>query len=103
MLFNDTEDVAGIQAAYHQVSNRLAGTPGLQGNELLHSVLEPTGFVVVSTWRSMEAFQAWEQGAGHREETAPLRPFRDLRRGNPFGIYEVTAAYHNAATPWVSR
>ncbi|WP_020673782.1 antibiotic biosynthesis monooxygenase family protein [Amycolatopsis nigrescens] len=93
LIFNATEDVAGIEAAYHEVSKELAGVPGLLGNELLRSVQDPNGFVVLSSWESMAAFQEWEQGADHRRTTTPLRPFRDTSSGRPFGVYQVTAAY----------
>lgn len=98
LIFNQTEDAAGIEAAYHEVSRELAPVPGLLGNELLRSAHDPTGFVVVSSWQSMELFERWEQGAGHQDTTAPLRPFRDTRMSMPFGIYQVAAAYQGRAT-----
>ena len=82
-----------VDDAYHQVSTKLVGVPGMLGNELLHSLPDPTGFLVVSRWASIEAFTQWEQGPAHLDTTAPLRPFRDPRMTTPFGIYRVTAAY----------
>ncbi|KNB50325.1 antibiotic biosynthesis monooxygenase family protein [Streptomyces caatingaensis] len=93
MLHHVTDDVPGIESAYHEASSRLAGVPGLLGNELLRSVHDPRGFVVVSSWRDVAAFRAWERGAAHRDQTAPLRPYRDLSLERPFGVYRVTAAY----------
>ncbi|EPD95898.1 MULTISPECIES: antibiotic biosynthesis monooxygenase family protein [Streptomyces] len=89
----DDEELAAVRAAYHRVSARMAKVPGMLGNELLRSPADPTALVVVSRWRDMAAFRAWEQGAGHKDDTAPLRPYRDSRLDVPFGIYEVDAEY----------
>jgi heme oxygenase (mycobilin-producing) len=87
------EDSGAVERAYHEISEALAGTPGLLGNELMSSALEPGRFIVMSEWESPEAFKIWEEGAGHRGTTAPLRPYQDRTRGPAFGIYEVVAAY----------
>jgi heme-degrading monooxygenase HmoA len=88
------EDSPGAVAqAYHSVSQTLAGTPGLLGNQLLREVDGDGSFVVLSSWASLAAFKEWESGTGHRGATAPLRPYQDQRRGKPFGVYEVVAAY----------
>jgi len=90
---HDEEQLAQVRAAYHRVSERLAGVPGMLGNELLRSPADPTALAVMSRWESLSAFQIWEAGAEHRDDTAPLRPFRDTRTPTPFAIYEVDAAY----------
>ncbi|MBT2470711.1 antibiotic biosynthesis monooxygenase [Streptomyces sp. ISL-66] len=90
---HDEEQLAAVRDAYHLVSKRLAVVPGMLGNELLRSPADPTALVVVSRWESMAAFRTWEEGAEHREDTAPLRPFRDTRTSAPFALYEVDAAY----------
>jgi heme-degrading monooxygenase HmoA len=83
-----------VTAAYHQISQALAGTPGLLGNRLLRSLVgQPDRFVVMSEWRDAEAFQAWEAGASHRATTSPLRPFQDTSRAASFDVYELVAAY----------
>jgi heme-degrading monooxygenase HmoA len=83
-----------VRDAYHEASQALRGTPGLIGNELLHDITEAGTYVVLSEWASVEAFQAWEQGPRHRNETSPLRPFQDRRgRARHFGVYEVAASY----------
>ncbi|GHD93808.1 antibiotic biosynthesis monooxygenase family protein [Streptomyces naganishii] len=89
----DEGQLAAVRAAYHEVSERLAEVPGMLGNELLRSPLDPTALAVMSRWESLEAFRAWEAGAEHREDTAPLRPYRDTRTAVPFAVYEVDAAY----------
>lgn len=87
-------DRDGVEKAYHRISTALADVPGLLGNELLREVGgEEAGYLVMSEWESVSAFQRWEQGAGHRETTAPLRPYQDSRRGRPFALYEVRAEY----------
>ncbi|GAB2721594.1 antibiotic biosynthesis monooxygenase family protein [Kitasatospora kifunensis] len=92
-LARDEAELAAVQAAYHQVSRRLAAVPGMLGNELLRQTHDPSSLVVVSRWASRAAFEAWEAGAEHRDDTAPLRPYRDDRAGTPFAIYQVDAAY----------
>ncbi|MEV4173366.1 antibiotic biosynthesis monooxygenase [Nonomuraea sp. NPDC049709] len=82
-----------IEDAYHEISRRLADTPGLLKNELLRSALDSTGFAVLSEWESMADFKAWEEGAAHRNATSPLRPFQDRSGDRHYGIYEVVAAY----------
>ena len=89
----DEEQLAALRAAYHRVSERMAGVPGLLGNELLRSPADPTALAVMSRWESMAAFLKWEQGTDHRQDTAPLRPYRDTRTPAPFAVYEVDAAY----------
>lgn len=86
-------DPDAVSAAYHRISEALRGTPGLLGNELLRSTLDDGAYLVMSAWESREAFERWERGPGHRDSTAPLRPFQDSSRGRPFGIYEVVATY----------
>ncbi|GHH72134.1 antibiotic biosynthesis monooxygenase [Streptosporangium violaceochromogenes] len=93
-----TATVTGVEAvedAYHRISRSLTGTPGLLSNELLRSAHDPAGFVVMSEWRDLDAFRAWEEGESHRSATAPLRPMQDHSRGVPFGVYTVQAAYEN--------
>ncbi|MGH3645683.1 MAG: antibiotic biosynthesis monooxygenase family protein [Micromonosporaceae bacterium] len=86
-----------VDRAYHRISESLAGTPGLLGNELMRSLTGTEAgsdaYIVMSEWESMAAFRAWEEGPNHRGTTAPLRPYQDSRRGSPFGLYEVIANY----------
>jgi heme-degrading monooxygenase HmoA len=89
----DEEELKAVRVAYDLVSERMAGVPGLLGNELLQSETDPTALVVASRWADLAAFQAWERGAGHRESTEPLRPYRDRRLAVPFGVYQVVSAY----------
>jgi heme-degrading monooxygenase HmoA len=93
VFYKTAEDPAAVHSAYHEVSKRMQGVPGLIGNELLGSVLDSTGFVVLSRWTDVRAFRAWEQGVEHNDTTAPLRPYRDPRSNATFGIYQVLADY----------
>lgn len=93
LLYHTGDDRDAIEAAYHEASNHLAGVPGMLGNELLASMSDPQGFVVVSSWRDVASFQEWEGGTEHKQQTAPLRPFRDHRMARPFDIYRVAASY----------
>ncbi|MFD9004821.1 antibiotic biosynthesis monooxygenase family protein [Streptomyces sp. NPDC059582] len=93
VLYHLSDDPDAVLAAYHEASRRMAGTPGLLANQLMTGVGEPQSFVVVSRWSHWEAFAAWEAGAGHKEQTAPLRPFRDTGRERPFEIYRELAGY----------
>ncbi|GAA1262200.1 antibiotic biosynthesis monooxygenase [Kitasatospora nipponensis] len=87
------EEVAAVRAAYQEVSERLSKVPGMLGNELLRRSHDPSSLVVVSRWASLAAFEQWEAGAEHRDDTAALRPYRDHRVGNPFAIYTVEDAF----------
>jgi heme-degrading monooxygenase HmoA len=42
---------------------------------------------------SMAAFLEWERSPGHKDQTEPLRKYRDYTRPRPFEIYEVAACY----------
>jgi heme-degrading monooxygenase HmoA len=95
MIFASAPDAdpEAVAEAYHRISAELAGTPGLLGNELMRSVFQPNGYVVMSEWESLDAFREWENGPNHRDTTSPLRAYQDGRPAGPFGIYEVAASY----------
>ncbi len=84
-----------IRTVYDQISQRLAGTPGLLRNELLQDIDSCGDFVIMSEWSSLEAFRTWDSGPGHTSATAPLRPYHSPDRGygRAFGIYQVAAEY----------
>jgi heme-degrading monooxygenase HmoA len=93
LVYYATQDSTSIEKSYHQVSRELAGVPGLCGNELLHSVHDPTRFIVLSRWSELAAFQQWESGSSHRNGAAPMRRFEDTRLDRPFGLYRVEAEH----------
>jgi heme-degrading monooxygenase HmoA len=93
LVYYATQDSTSIEEGYHKVSRELAGVPGLCGNELLHSVHDPTRFIVLSRWSELAAFQQWESGSSHRNGAAPMRRFEDTRLDRPFGLYRVEAEH----------
>jgi heme-degrading monooxygenase HmoA len=93
LVYHAADDRAGVEEAYHRVSNRMASVPGMLGNELLRSVNDPLGFVVASRWKDLQAFLDWEKGPQHRADTAPLRAYRDTRMAVPYAVYAVSASY----------
>jgi heme oxygenase (mycobilin-producing) len=97
VLYHVCDDREEIVSAYHESSRRMAGTPGLLENKLLTAMDDPRSFVVVSVWQDWAAFAAWESGAPHKNQTAPLRPFRELTRKRPFEIYNEVARYAAAS------
>ncbi|MFG3255667.1 antibiotic biosynthesis monooxygenase family protein [Streptomyces sp. NPDC048172] len=86
---HDDQQLQAVREAYRVLSKRMAEVPGLLGSELLRSPDDPTSVIFMSRWTDLEAFRSWERSPGHREDTAPLRPYRDLRYAVPFGVYEV--------------
>ena len=82
-----------VPVAYHQISQRLAGTPGLLNSELLEEVTGSGEYIIMSEWSSMDAFRVWENGPEHRHTTAPLRPYHSRGPEAAFGIYKVAAEY----------
>ncbi|HEY9373877.1 antibiotic biosynthesis monooxygenase [Streptomyces sp.] len=86
-------EVPEVEKAYHRISEDLAGTPGLLGNELLREITDEGAYAVLSEWESMAAFRDWEAGSAHRGTTSPLRPYQDAERGSPFALFEVAASY----------
>jgi heme oxygenase (mycobilin-producing) len=84
---------ATLEKAYREISEELAGTAGLIGNELLHSLTDPGVFVVLSEWQSMAAFTSWDKGPDHKGQTSPLRPYQDQTREKPWEIFTVIDSY----------
>ncbi|SDL64848.1 Antibiotic biosynthesis monooxygenase [Lentzea albidocapillata subsp. violacea] len=93
VLHHLCDDENAIGVAYVESSRRMAGTPGLLGNHLMRLLGDERGFAVVSRWADWESFSRWEGSTGHKDQTAPLRPYRDLSRARPFEIYRVVAAH----------
>ncbi|MEV4113921.1 antibiotic biosynthesis monooxygenase family protein [Nonomuraea sp. NPDC049695] len=79
-----------IATAFHTISTKLRGTPGLLRSELWQDVGERRSFVVSSEWTSREDFDAWEQGPDHKATTQPLRPYHE---SGGFQLVEVVAVH----------
>jgi heme-degrading monooxygenase HmoA len=93
LYVRDPRDAPGsVEAAYHEVSLALHGTPGLLGNELLRAVGRDGSFAVLSEWADLTSFLAWQQGPDHRT-TSALRPLQDDSTGSTFAVYQVAATY----------
>jgi heme-degrading monooxygenase HmoA len=88
-IVEPADDPGAVERAYHTISSKLVGTPGLLGNQLLRQANDPTRYVVVSEWRSMADYAAWE--ADHQVTTSPLRPYQDPNQRAV--IYEEVEAY----------
>ena len=84
---------AAVHEAYHAISRRLSGTPGMVGNTLLEKADGSGGFVVVSVWENLAAFQHWAAGPEHPDVTAPLRAYHDRSMPTSFGVYRIAAEY----------
>jgi heme oxygenase (mycobilin-producing) len=69
------QDQPEFEAAFAQVRQAVAGTPGHLADELLHSKTDPTAYVLLSHWESRERFLAWEDAPIHRQLTTPMRPY----------------------------
>ncbi|HKT03940.1 MAG TPA: antibiotic biosynthesis monooxygenase [Rugosimonospora sp.] len=82
-------DEATIRAAHRQIETSVCGTPGLVKAELHRSLSAPDEYLVISEWSDVAAFREWEVTAVHRVQTAPLRPYLDRRRSQPYGFYEI--------------
>ncbi|WP_033324676.1 antibiotic biosynthesis monooxygenase family protein [Streptomyces yerevanensis] len=93
VLYHLSDRGEDVLAAYHEASRRMVGTPGLLGNQFMNELGRPDSYVVVSHWDSWTSFETWERGAEHKDQTAPLREFRDTERDRPFEIYQVLASY----------
>lgn len=93
VLYHLSDRGEDVLEAYHEASRRMSGTPGLLGNRLMNELGRSDSYVVVSHWDCWESFEAWEGGADHKDQTAPLREFRDTERARPFEIYKVLASY----------
>jgi heme-degrading monooxygenase HmoA len=64
-----------FEAAFEQVRQNVAGTPGHLGDELLHSTTDPNAYILLSRWESREQFLTWEDAPIHRQLTVPMRPY----------------------------
>lgn len=86
------EEVRPLTEIYRQVSEQLVGTPGMLGNELLHSQADKTAMLVTSRWESHQHLQDWVHSSSHRN-TSPLRPYLDTAREQPYETFTVVSAF----------
>lgn len=88
------DDPSAVERTYHEISEKMKGTEGLLNNELLHDVMDPSSWVVLSEWVDLAAFQSWDASGDHRT-TSPLDPYQDLdpAQRKSFGLFDVVASY----------
>lgn len=79
-----------LQAAYEQAAERLLGTTGLLGTELLAPADDPSRRVLLMHWDGKESFRAWERAERSRGHPSAMRPYQD--RDRPGGHYEIYLA-----------
>ena len=69
-----------FEAAFSEVTRKVKGTPGHISDELLRDVTddkkpdEPSRYILLSEWESVEAFLGWEDAPIHMQTTTPMRP-----------------------------
>jgi len=69
-----------FEVAFSEVTRKVKGTPGHISDELLRDVTdekkpdEPSRYILLSEWESVEAFLAWEDAPIHMQTTTPMRP-----------------------------
>jgi heme-degrading monooxygenase HmoA len=71
----DPSDAEAFEAAFALVRQSVAGTPGHLGDQLLKDDGAPGRYILLSKWRTIEQFRAWEDAPVHRQMTTPLRPY----------------------------
>jgi heme-degrading monooxygenase HmoA len=64
-----------FEEAYTEVAKKVTGTSGHIRDELLRDDSRPGGYILLSEWKSQEAFLAWEDAPVHRQTTTPMRPY----------------------------
>jgi len=73
--------------------------PGYISGETLHSVDDPTLWLVISTWVDVDTWKAWETSMGRREAMRKMEPllvapervsvFTFVRRGGAESAYKI--------------
>ncbi|MFV0524982.1 MAG: antibiotic biosynthesis monooxygenase family protein [Acidimicrobiales bacterium] len=66
-------DWAGFRAAYDDVRQLVAGTPGHLCDQVCQSTTDPEQWLITSEWRSLHEFEAWERTEEHRTMVKPMR------------------------------
>jgi heme-degrading monooxygenase HmoA len=68
-------DEQQFEAAYAEVTAKVAGTPGHIRDELLRPTANDDRYILLSEWEDTAAFLAWEDAPIHKQTTTPLRPY----------------------------
>lgn len=89
----ESEDLPGsLMKAYEQISWTNGDTPGLLGCELIRDIDETTNYILLTRWKSLDAFREWQFGPDHVDNPSQLRPFQDRTRGRHWAVYEISDA-----------
>ncbi len=64
-----------FEEAFRQVSRAVRGTDGHLTDRLVRDAEDPTRYVLVGEWQSVEKFRAWEDAPIHRQVTSAMRPY----------------------------
>lgn len=76
-----------LRGAYRQAVERLAGTAGLLGTELLVSSADRSRYVLLMHWDGRRAFRDWARRERELGYPSAMRPYQD--RGRPGGHFDV--------------
>lgn len=83
------EDRKAFEALITQVSQRIKGTHGYIGDELLRDPDDPASYIMMSEWSDSEDFLQWERAPIHKQNTSPLRAYWSAEA--VFKVYEVVS------------
>lgn len=61
------EHAEAFEQAFRERAGLVDSTPGFVRNQVLRPVREGDPYVVLTTWRSQEAFEAWTRSASFRQ------------------------------------
>lgn len=68
------ERTAHFLNAYEKIRYEVAeGVPGHLVDQVCRSATDPEQWLITSEWDSLESFETWERGEGHRTLVGPLR------------------------------
>lgn len=68
-------DEEAFEQAFSEVATRMKGAPGHVRDELLRDVRNPSAYVLLGDWTSLEEFQAWFDAPEHPDTTTPMRRY----------------------------
>lgn len=88
-LRNSTDDTA-FEAASPQVSRTIfRSTSDILSDELARDIHDPDSYILLSQWKSKEAWASWQRSPLHEQQVAPLQRYWT---GQGVRIYESVFA-----------
>jgi heme-degrading monooxygenase HmoA len=80
-------DEAAFEQAFARVAAGMKGTPGHIRDELLRDTRNPSSYVLVGEWTTLEEFMAWFDDPKHPQMTAEMH---DYWAGTAqHGVYDI--------------